>query len=213
VLDPQPDIPPGDPRVDAWDPWRPDEVARLLAGVATPWWVAGGWALDLWLGTQTRPHEDIEICVPRSDWPEVRERLVGRDLWYATGDGGLRHLAPAAAVPDRHRQVWVRDREAGTWRLDVMLEAGGRDEWVCHRDPSVRRPLGEAVAVTPDGIPYQRPEIVLLLKAKRVRAKDEADLAAGLPGLDPTARRWLADTLTILHPGHPWLARVAPAPS
>jgi hypothetical protein len=30
-----------------WQPWRPDEAARRLAGVAAAWYVAGGRALDL----------------------------------------------------------------------------------------------------------------------------------------------------------------------
>jgi hypothetical protein len=51
----------------------------------------------------------------------------------------------------------------------------------------------------------------LLLKAKQPRPKDEADFAAFLPRLDEPARRWLADALSLLHPGHPWLARARPA--
>ncbi|HEU0113240.1 MAG TPA: hypothetical protein VFQ80_01105 [Thermomicrobiales bacterium] len=41
-----------DPDAAAWDAWRPDEIGRLLAGVQAPWRVAGGWALDLFLGEQ-----------------------------------------------------------------------------------------------------------------------------------------------------------------
>jgi hypothetical protein len=26
-----------------WDPWRPTDIARLLAGVTVPWYVAAGW--------------------------------------------------------------------------------------------------------------------------------------------------------------------------
>ena len=62
---------------------------------------------------------------------------------------------------------------------------------------------------TEDGIPYARPEIVLLFKAKHPdRPKDEADLAAVLPSLGPSRRRWLAESLALVHPGHPWLERV-----
>ena len=60
-----------------------------------------------------------------------------------------------------------------------------------------------------DGIPYGRPEIVLLFKARHSdRPKDEADFAAVLPRLGPARRRWLADALELVHPGHPWLERL-----
>jgi hypothetical protein len=34
---------------------------------------------------------------------------------------------------------------------------------------------------------------------------DQADVAATVPLLDPTQRRWLFDTVRHLHPAHPWL--------
>jgi hypothetical protein len=92
-----------------------------------------------------------------------------------------------------------------------MLEDGGRNEWVCHRDARIRRPLAASTGVTADGIRYLRPEIVLLLKAKYARPKDVADLDAFLPRLDAPARLWLAHTLAMLHPGHDWLDRVLKA--
>jgi hypothetical protein len=202
-------IPAGDPAIGAWDPMHPDEVARLLDGVSVPWWVAGGWALDLWRGAESRPHHDIEICVPRAEWHAVRDRLAAHDLWYVDG-GSLRRLAHDARVPEPHRQVWARDRSTARWRLDAMLDSGSRDEWVCHRDARLRRPLADAVGVTPNGVRYLCPEVVLLLKAKQPRPKDEADFAAGLPRLDEPARRWLRDAVSLLHPGHPWLARISP---
>jgi Aminoglycoside-2''-adenylyltransferase len=39
--------------------WTPRDVARHLAGIAAPWYVAAGWALDLFRGRQTREHGDI----------------------------------------------------------------------------------------------------------------------------------------------------------
>jgi hypothetical protein len=200
-------IPRGDARLAAWDAWQPPEVAQLLGGVQVPWWVAAGWALDLWRGVQTRPHKDLEICVPRTEWHEVRERLSGHDLWYVDA-GGLQALHPGAEVPNTARQVWIREKVTGRWRLDVMLDPGSRAEWVCHRDPHLRRPLDAAVSMTMDGIPYLQPEIVLLLKAKYLRPKDEVDFAATLPLLNAARRRWLADALARLHPDHAWLKQV-----
>jgi hypothetical protein len=71
-------IPPGGTEVidPPWDPWRPADIARLLAGVTAPWCVAGGWAIDLFLGRQTREHGDLEIAVPASAFPVIRDALA-----------------------------------------------------------------------------------------------------------------------------------------
>jgi hypothetical protein len=53
------------PGVDAWRPWSPREIADRLADLTASWCVAGGWALDLWLGRETRMHQDLEIAIPR----------------------------------------------------------------------------------------------------------------------------------------------------
>ncbi|MGH9027589.1 MAG: nucleotidyltransferase domain-containing protein, partial [Acidimicrobiia bacterium] len=43
----------------AWEPLRPTDLRGLLADLRATWWIAGGWALDLFLGRQTRTHEDL----------------------------------------------------------------------------------------------------------------------------------------------------------
>src|SRR5690349_11434383 len=42
-------------------------VARWLGDFDAPWWVAGGWAIDLWVGGVSRDHSDIEISILRED--------------------------------------------------------------------------------------------------------------------------------------------------
>jgi len=60
-----------------------------------------------------------------------------------------------------------------------------------------------------DGIPYERPEVVLLYKAKyATEPKNGLDFDAALPKLGIGARCWLAAALEVVQPGHPWLERV-----
>jgi Aminoglycoside-2''-adenylyltransferase len=55
-----------------WRPWRPREVAAFFAMLPIPWWIAGGWAIDLFLGRQTRRHEDIDVLILRQDCHAAR---------------------------------------------------------------------------------------------------------------------------------------------
>jgi len=207
---------PFEPDLSLWDAWRPAEVARLLAGVQAPWYVAGGWAIDLFLGEQRREHEDLEIAVPHDRFAEVAQALAGFELFVPGRERGRALVWPFAQAGDRretHPQTWVREPASGLWRLDVFREPSDNDTWVCRRDKRIKLQYGEVIDRTEDGIPYARPEIVLLFKAKHAdRSNDKADFAAVLPLLEPPRRRWLAQTLTLVHPGHPWLADLASPP-
>jgi hypothetical protein len=55
-----------------WTPWTPEEVSSRLSGSTARWYVVAGWAIDLFRGRQSRPHEDIEIGVPREDFALIR---------------------------------------------------------------------------------------------------------------------------------------------
>lgn len=58
-----------------WAPLRPAELALLMSAVRAPWWLAGGWALDYFLGRVTREHADTDALILRRDHMDVRESL------------------------------------------------------------------------------------------------------------------------------------------
>ena len=195
--------------LDAWDAWTPHEAALHLAALRAPWYVAAGWALDLFLGRQTREHDDLEIGVPAHRFAEVREALEGFEL-VVVGDGKAWPATESTLAT--HRQTWVRERAGGPWRLDVFREPGDDDDvWVLARDPRIRLSAGSLIAYTAGGIPYARPDVVLLLKANASRPKDEVDFATTLPHLDAGRRAWLRQALALVHPAHRWLEVLGPS--
>jgi hypothetical protein len=40
-------------------------VGSLLSGLAVPWWITGGWAIDLAVGHRTRDHADVNLMIRR----------------------------------------------------------------------------------------------------------------------------------------------------
>jgi hypothetical protein len=196
------------PDLTVWDAWRPEEAQRLLAEIEAPWYVAAGWAIDLFLGEQRREHEDLEIAVPSDRFGEVVEALAGFEL-FVVGPGAARPLAEAGDALDTYHQTWVLERGADVWRMDVFREPADGDTWICRRDESIRLPYDRLIERTDDGIPYARPEVILLFKAKHAHwSKNAGDLAAALPLLEAERRRWLADALQLVHPGHRWLDEI-----
>jgi hypothetical protein len=193
------------PGLDAWRPWKPAEVADRLAGIGVPWCVVGGWSIDLFLGEETREHEDLEIATHREHLRAIRDALPDM-VFHAVGDGQVCRLAPDEEPPLERHQNWVLDVGAQLWRVDVMLEPGDPQTWVYRRDERLQAPRAFMERRTDDGIPFLAPHGALFYKAKNARPKDEADFAACLPRLDDEAREWLLDALEHRHPNHPWCA-------
>ena len=103
------------PGLDAWRPWTPAEVADRLAGVGVPWCVVGGWSIDLFLGEETREHEDLEIATHREHLRAIRDALPDM-VFHAVGDGQVCRLGPDEEPPLERHQNWVLDVGAQLWR-------------------------------------------------------------------------------------------------
>jgi hypothetical protein len=52
-------------------------ASDALDGAGLEHWFFGGWAVDLWVGRLTRPHEDIDVLVWRRDEKRIHEVLQG----------------------------------------------------------------------------------------------------------------------------------------
>ena len=194
------------PDVSKWEAWSPDQVGDILASVDAPWYVAGGWAIDLFLGGQRREHGDLEIAVPASRFDQVTSALSAYEL-YAVGDGEASPLFEGGdAILETTHQTWVREPAVDRWRLDVFREPSDDTDWIFRRDGSIRLPHGRTIRRTVRQIPYGSPEVILLFKASAADEEKHADdFAAVLPLLGAERRRWLAAALAHVHPGHPWL--------
>jgi hypothetical protein len=195
------------PDQNVWNCWSPTELAVRLTNVSRPWCIVGGWALDLWLGEQTRAHGDIEFTLLREDFPVFRSKL-GDLFAYSVKDGVLT-LLPTSQLPGPEiKQVWCFDPNAKAWRVDIMIEGGTQDMWVYKRECSVRFPRADMVRLSSKGIPYLRPAATLLFKARHTRPKDEIDFHRTLPTLPYEEVTWLKTHLISLHPRHEWLSHL-----
>ena len=188
----------------SWKALRPEDAQRWLEALAAPWWIAGGFALDLCVGHETRAHEDLDVGCFREDLLHLSHALKGWEL-HAAQDGRLTRLA-AGGVPDPAvHSLWCRPDGEGAWWLEIMLDEREGPDWIFRRNRDVRRPIGELLARNRSGLPYLRPEVQLLYKAKAPRPRDKADFRAVAPILGKEARAWLRDALGRTHPEHPWL--------
>ena len=194
-----------------WGPWDPaplSEVVALFSTLTCPWWVAGGYAMELSVGHAYREHEDIDILMLRRDQLAVQQVLPIWEWWAADPPGTLRPWASGESLAPPIHDIWCRPGPSEPWRIQIMLDVSEGQNWVSRRDTHVRRPIDSLGMVTPEGIPYLSPEVQLFYKAKGLRPKDEQDFTAVLPHLDHSQRLWLANAIGQAHGHHPWMERL-----
>ena len=189
--------------------FSPIDVAKVFDNFPFPYWIAGGWALDLFLEEQTREHEDVDVAILREDERDFRKHLFTWEIWPGLGNNKLEDL-PIALDEElslAREVLWCRPSPSGEWAFELLLNKTVDGNWVFKRDNSISLPIKEIGLVSDQGIPYLNPEIVLLFKAKENRSKDKRDFEVLLPELNIKARMWLKESLIKVHPGHEWLTK------
>lgn len=165
----------------------------------------------------TRSHEDVEVGVLRADQSALQTCLSGWELLKCERpdlldpwEAGERLELPVHQVFARPpgSEPLVQPWEPGGDELQFFLNDVEDGSWLCRRDPSVTRPLGEVWLRSASGLPIVAPEIQLLYKAKHHLDKDERDFRATVGHLDEEQLAWLRQALEIVHPGDPWLAEL-----
>src|SRR4051794_624541 len=188
-------------------------VRDVMQGFEHPWFVSGGWAIDLFAGRVTRHHEDVELGTFFPHQASVRRHLRDWDLFRIRNDAWeLWEEHAEIALPEF--QIQARSNQPTLPVFDLFLNPLDGHDWVSRRHPDLRVPAARIVRRTPAGgpappnMPYLAPEIQLLYKAKYHRPKDDADFEVALRLLGAEERIWLRDALEAHHPNDPWTARL-----
>jgi len=178
-----------------------------LRGCPAGWAVAGGWAIDLFVGRSTRPHADVDIAVWRDEQRDLRRFLETHWRVEVVDDHLLRPWAMDEWLALPVHEVHARSRSQENLNLEFLLNERDATDWIYRRDPNERRALDRAVLRQGD-IAFLAPEIVLLYKSKNPRDADDTDLLALLPSMSLEQRDWLRHAVERQHPTHSWLQRL-----
>lgn len=195
---------------DDWNPLSIEEIRIRFEAVSIPWWIAGGLALDLFLGWETRPHADVDIEMFRSDRDVLFDVFPDWDL-HLISSGELTSFNRGQEVAPDVFGVWGRPGPAEPWAVEIMLADGDLTEWMFRRDNAIALFGDQLVMRTADGVPYCTPEVQLLYKAKMARPKDDIDFARCLHRLTYSQRGWLSDAIARSESEHPWIVALLAA--
>lgn len=193
---------------EIWKPITLDEAVERFSAVDVDWWIAGGLAIDLFLGWESRHHDDIDIEMFRKDRDSLFDVFPGWEL-FSMAEGALTPWARGEAIEPPVFGIWGRPSGDAPWAVEVMLADGDGDQWRFRRDPSITMDRSRLTTVSPAGIRYCTPEVQLLYKAKQARPKDDVDFSRCIHLLEDEQKDWLAAALVIQEPDHPWIHALA----
>ncbi len=167
-----------------------------------PYWIAGGWAVDMAVGRQTRAHKDVEIALARDDQRFLLQMPQLLKIEYMAKS--TPHLWQGERLELPVHEIYCHFEDGNT--LEVLLNEFDGDDWVYRRNRAIRLPRSR-FAASGGALPL---EIALLYKSKHMRDIDAQDFATALPCLDDAAREWLRTALRIESPEHSWIGQLTP---
>lgn len=182
----------------------PQKMAAIMQNFQSHWFIAGGWAVDLFLGEISRSHADIEIAIFRRDQMALQSYL---SQWVLQK---IESSAPSVWNRNEFLELPVHEihcfhETAEPRNFEVLLNERDADEWIYRRNEKVRRSLRDIYSTTNSGFKFLRPEIVLLYKSKNPQTKDEQDFENVVNHLDGESKKWLGNALEICYSKHHWL--------
>lgn len=185
-----------------------ESVGALFAELKCPWYICGGWALDLYLNRVTREHKDVDVAVARADQWSVREYLRRRGWRLEKASGGT--LSP---WPDGEwlelptHGVWCRNEWHSPPFVEVLLNEIDSGGFRFRRDPRIVLARDRMWFRSASGLPAFAPEVVLLYKSSEPET-NRGDFDRAVAHLSGEGRAWLRAALAGLSGAHPWLTRL-----
>ncbi|MDE7297805.1 MAG: hypothetical protein K2N94_03105 [Lachnospiraceae bacterium] len=207
------------------------EANAMLANGGFEYAICGGYAVDLFLGRESRLHGDIDIL---AYWTE-RDKIIlymqslGFEVYEMLGGGRAHHITDVAdqkrvkrnifcCKPDCELVSLVGTEEKGIFLIDFrhigqtklnfiefLFNERTDTEFIYARNHAVRRTLEKAV-LHYDNIPFLSPELCLLYKSTDTEREGyQQDYELASEAMSPEQREWLDDALGLTNPeGHKW---------
>lgn len=178
------------------------QVTSFMAGFNKTWFIAGGWAIDLFIGKETREHKDLEIALFRKDQLNLKAYL--EDWEFMKVIKGEFHTWENEFLDLPIHEIHATNKLNGD-KIEVLLNETEDNDWKFRRDLRIAYPLNSVWSYSETGIPYLNPEIALLYKARNAREKDQKDFMTIKDYLDNEKKQWLRYALELHEPEHKWL--------
>ncbi len=166
-----------------------DQIESLMASFAKPWFIAGGWTIDLAVGEATRSHKDMDICIFREDLEYALYFFKDWDINVAIP--GEHRLDPVRHLGDVELPRYCLHLFKGPEFLEILLTERNQEQVIFRKTRNITMLLDDfAMGSSPR--PYVNPAWQLLFKSLGTRPEDEHDFRVYLERIDDRrSKAWL----------------------
>ena len=206
------------------------EANELFKNCGFPYYVCGGFALELFLGKAMRSHSDLDISIfeeNRKDavefllaagWKVYQRSQYQKQIFDANDPLVLECRNIWAIKPGSQIIVVPIDGEENLYDFEILgqqtefnfiemvVDAKDEHNFLLGKDRNVSRAMDKAILFNGD-IPYMAPELVLFLKSHPTylthewhKEKTPGDFEALIPALPDESREWLMKALEAAYP-------------
>lgn len=208
------------------------EANKLLNDQSFEYAVCGGFAIDLFLGNESRKHGDIDISAYWKDRNAIIEYMRSKEyeVFEMLGEGKVHRITDVNDQMYLKRNIFCQKdncelvqlwdtsekdiyfmdfKHIGLTKLnfvEFLFNNKSDTDFLYARNEDIKRSLEKAVLFA-DGIPYLAPEICLLYKSTDImREGYQQDYEKAFEKMSREQRDWLNYALYTMYPeGHKWI--------
>jgi hypothetical protein len=208
------------------------EANEILKGQSFEYAICGGFAIDLFLGYESRKHGDIDIS---AYWKDRNAIIIymqskGFKVYEMLGGGRAHHITDINNQLYKKRNIFcitddcelvnlTQTDEKDIYSIDFyhigqtdlnfiefLFNDKDKDNFLYARNNNIKRELNKAILHNND-IVYMAPELVLLYKSTDIEREGyQQDYELALVKMNNEQIEWLNNSLKAMYPkGHKWI--------
>lgn len=164
-------------------------LKQIMHDADFDWYLAGGIALDEFLGRRTRDHEDMDILVNFKYLECILDYFKNYRIFTARNGSLSLSLFNEINFTD---SLWIAKDDEESFIIEILFFEEEAGHWVYKRDNAIWKRIEDIYFVKND-MKIIQPEIQLLYKmnSSNVREKDLYDYHNVYPLLEERQRAWL----------------------
>lgn len=175
--------------INNWNQYSLKTMIDIFSNCNFNWYLAGGHALDLYIGFKTREHSDIDILIDIHDI-QILVSYLSNFTFYIARNGELIEYNNKILKPSD--SLWVTEKNNAFFVFEVLIFESHNSCWTYKRNNEIKLDINQ-IFFFKNNIKVLNPEIQLLYKVDnlKLREKDILDVKNIFYVLGDNQKKWL----------------------